>query len=208
MMNAVTNLPLKDQIAAILRREIAGGNMADGEELTQENIATALAVSRIPVREAFLQLESEGLLRRLPNRHVQVVGLTEERRRQNFRIMAAFEQEVASLLAESWNTELPLAQFATLQTGLGEELLARDERFHLAMSQALDNPTLGQLHAIHRRSLFTNAAQKLPEETVLHLDAAIADAIRQQDLQALLVAIQAYYEAFSKEPNHESVNTD
>lgn len=208
MMNAVTNLPLKDQIAAILRREIASGNMADGEELTQENIATALAVSRIPVREAFLQLESEGLLRRLPNRHVQVVGLTKERRHQNFRIMAAFELEVASLLAEGWNTELPLMQFETLQTGLGEELAVRDERFHLAMSQGLNNPTLGQLHAIHRRSLFTNAAEKLPEETIIHLDTAIADAMRQRDLQALLVAIRAYYDAFSKEPNHESTDTD
>lgn len=208
MMNAVTNLPLKDQIAAILRREIASGNMADGEELTQENIATALAVSRIPVREAFLQLESEGLLRRLPNRHVQVVGLTEERRSQNFRIMAAFEREVATLLAESWNTELPLAQFETLQTGLGEELMNRDERFHLAMSQALNNPTLGQLHAIHRRSLFTNAARKLPEETVIHLDSAIAESMRRQDLQALCAAIQTYYDGFSKEPNHETTDTD
>lgn len=208
MMNAVTNLPLKDQIAAILRREIASGNMADGEELTQENIATALAVSRIPVREAFLQLESEGLLRRLPNRHVQVVGLTQTRRAQNFRVMAAFELEVATLLAEDWDTELPLAQFETLQAGLGDELMVRDERFHLAMSQALNNPTLGQLHAIHRRSLFANAACKLPEETVLHLDTAIAAAMQRQDLQALRAAIQAYYDGFSKEPNHESTDTD
>ena len=208
MMNAVTNLPLKDQIAAILRREIACGNMADGEELTQENIATALAVSRIPVREAFLQLESEGLLRRLPNRHVQVVGLTRDRRRQNFQIMAAFEKEIASLLAESWNTPIPLAQFDALQLGLGEELKNRDERFHLSMSQALDNPTLSQLHATHRRSLFTHAGAQLPHETIIHLDTAIADAMRQQDLQALRVAIQAYYDAFSKEPNHESTDTD
>ena len=82
-MNIVTNLPLKDQIAAVLRQEIAAGSLADGEELTQESVAAALAVSRIPVREAFLQLETEGLLRRLPNRHVQVVGLIPGRRRQN-----------------------------------------------------------------------------------------------------------------------------
>lgn len=208
MMNAVTNLPLKDQIAAILRREIACGYMADGEELTQENIATALAVSRIPVREAFLQLESEGLLRRLPNRHVQVVGLTGERRRQNIRIMAAFEQEIASLMAENWNTELPLAQFETLHLGVGEELRCRDEQFHLSMSQALNNPTLSQLHATHRRSLVAYAAGELSDEAIIHLDSAIAEAMRQRDLHALHVAIQAYYDAFSKEPSHESTDTD
>lgn len=59
---------LRDQIAAQLRREIACGRLTDGEELTQERVSAALAVSRIPVREAFLQLESEGVLRRLPNR--------------------------------------------------------------------------------------------------------------------------------------------
>lgn len=208
MMNAVTNLPLKDQIAAILRREIACGNMADGEELTQENIATALAVSRIPVREAFLQLESEGLLRRLPNRHVQVVGLTEERRRQNFRVMATFECEIAAILAETWNTEIPMKQFQTVLSGQGEDLLRQDEIFHLSMSRALNNPTLEQLHATHRRSLFTNAAGTLNAETIIHLDTAIADAMQQHNLQALRVAIQTYYDAFIKEPNNEATYTD
>lgn len=207
MMNAVTNLSLKDQIAAILRREIACGNMADGEELTQENIATALAVSRIPVREAFLQLQSEGLLRRLPNRHVRVVGLTEERRRQNFHIMASFECEIASLLAKNWNVETPMRQFEAVSKANSETILQQDEQFHLSMSRALDNPTLEQLHATHRRSLFASAAT-LHLDTIIHLDTTIANAMQRQDLQALRVAIQTYYDAFSKEPNHESTDTD
>ena len=208
MMNAVTNLPLKDQIAAILRREIACGNMEDGEELTQENIAAALAVSRIPVREAFLQLESEGILRRLPNRHVQVVGLTDHRRRQNFRVMASFECEIASLLAESWNTELPMKQYQLVLESDEENILRQDEKFHLAMSQALDNPTLGQLHATHRRSLFASAATAQDRQTIIHLDTSIAEAMQRQDVQALRFAIQTYYDAFIKEPKHEATDTD
>lgn len=207
MMNAVINLPLKDQIAAALRREIACGNMADGEELTQENVATALAVSRIPVREAFLQLESEGLLRRLPNRHVQVVGLTEARRRQNFRILASFEMEIASLLAESWHTEEALAQFQRVVTSEASTIAYCDEQFHLAMSQALNNPTLSQLHASHRRSLFAGAAS-LDRQHIIYLDTAIADALQSQDIHSLRIAIQTYYDAFIKEPNHESTDAD
>lgn len=207
MMNAVTNLPLKDQIAAILRREIACGNMEDGEELTQENIAAALAVSRIPVREAFLQLESEGILRRLPNRHVQVVGLTDRRRHQNFRILATFECEIASLLAENWNTEASLKQYQLVLESDEENILRQDEKFHLAMSQALDNPTLGQLHATHRRSLFASAAT-LDRQIIMDLDTSIAEAMQRQDVQALRFAIQTYYDAFIKEPNHEATDTD
>ena len=65
-MNPVSVLPLKDHIIEILRREIFSGGMENGLELTQESIADQLKVSRIPVREAFLQLEAEGLLERLP----------------------------------------------------------------------------------------------------------------------------------------------
>ena len=57
MIDPISNLPLKDRVADLIRAEIAAGRVKDGEELTQESVSQALAVSRIPVREAFLQLE-------------------------------------------------------------------------------------------------------------------------------------------------------
>lgn len=189
-MQAITNLSLKDQIANTLRREITSGNMKDGEELTQETIAAALAVSRIPIREAFLQLEAEGLLRRLPNRHVQVVGLTKERRHQNLQILASFECAVAALLAENWSC----VQLAPVDD---------DEAFHLALSRSLKNPTLEQLHAMQRRSLFVPLSQPSPDE-LLQRNQAIADAAAQQDFSSLCVAISSYYNALTKEPTYEA----
>ncbi len=201
-MNIVTNLPLKDQIAAVLRQEIAAGSLADGEELTQESVAAALAVSRIPVREAFLQLETEGLLRRLPNRHVQVVGLTPRRRRQNLRMLAALECEAARLLAETWNIQLPLSAFQALAAGGASP--EQDAAFHRALFQALDNPTLEQQHLIQRRSLFDHAARPLSADRAMQLDAAMVQAMQQQDTEGLCAAIRTYYDACFEEPLYES----
>ena len=71
-MKSVSLVSLKDQAAAALRREIYAGELPDGAELRQEDIAAQLGISRLPVREAMQQLQNEGLLERLPNRHVRV----------------------------------------------------------------------------------------------------------------------------------------
>ncbi|HEV7335198.1 MAG TPA: GntR family transcriptional regulator [Bosea sp. (in: a-proteobacteria)] len=50
-------------LAARLRQEIDQGRWQAGELLRQEQLASEFGVSRIPVREALAQLQSEGLLR-------------------------------------------------------------------------------------------------------------------------------------------------
>lgn len=96
-MKSVSLVSLKDQAAAALRREIYAGELPDGAELRQEDIAAQLGISRLPVREAMQQLQNEGLLERLPNRHVRVVGVTAARLRQSFAVLAAMECELFAL---------------------------------------------------------------------------------------------------------------
>lgn len=50
-------------LATRLRQEIDQGRWQAGELLRQEQLASEFGVSRIPVREALAQLQSEGLLR-------------------------------------------------------------------------------------------------------------------------------------------------
>ena len=49
-------------VADILREKILSGEIVAGEPLRQEAIAKEFSVSRIPVREALLQLEAQGLV--------------------------------------------------------------------------------------------------------------------------------------------------
>lgn len=146
-MKSVSLVSLKDQAAAALRREIYAGELPDGAELRQEDIAAQLGISRLPVREAMQQLQNEGLLERLPNRHVRVVGVTAVRLRQSFAVLAAMECELFAL-----------ADTALREKGLPDP--ACDAEFHLAAAEALDNPTLYQRFFTQRQGLL-DAAQAL-----------------------------------------------
>ena len=60
----------------VLREGILKGVFAPGEHLRQDQLASAIGVSRIPVRSALMQLETEGLIEFLPYRGAIVSGLT------------------------------------------------------------------------------------------------------------------------------------
>ena len=51
-----------DMVYEVLREAIISGAFAPGEHLRQEALATAIGVSRIPVRAALLRLDAEGLV--------------------------------------------------------------------------------------------------------------------------------------------------
>ncbi|MDD7388739.1 MAG: GntR family transcriptional regulator [Lachnospiraceae bacterium] len=92
-------------IVEILRDEILSGHIAGGTELTQKELAESLGVSRMPVREALILLEYQGLIDRLPNNHVKVADLTEDCFSHIFRICRQIETD--ALLSLDSFTELP-----------------------------------------------------------------------------------------------------
>lgn len=57
-----------DQAAQQIRMMVWEGELRPGDRLNQEDLAERLGVSRIPIREAFLQLENEGLIDMTPHR--------------------------------------------------------------------------------------------------------------------------------------------
>jgi DNA-binding GntR family transcriptional regulator len=71
-----------------LRDAILSGTLRGGSRLVQDKIATELNVSRVPVREALLQLESEGLVRMEAHRGASVVWLSPEEIAELFDIRA------------------------------------------------------------------------------------------------------------------------
>jgi DNA-binding GntR family transcriptional regulator len=57
-----------ESIANALRTDILRGKLQGGQALRQDEIATQFGVSKIPVREALVQLKAEGLVNFYPNR--------------------------------------------------------------------------------------------------------------------------------------------
>ena len=69
-------MTLSDEIADIVRDRILRGEYRIGEKIKETSIAEELTVSRTPIREAFKQLESEGLIDYIPNRGCFAKGFT------------------------------------------------------------------------------------------------------------------------------------
>lgn len=75
----VLSYPTRAEAAANeLRRRILTGDYEDGFQLRQDALATELGISRIPLREALVQLESEGLVKILPHKGAIVSELSTE----------------------------------------------------------------------------------------------------------------------------------
>jgi DNA-binding GntR family transcriptional regulator len=67
--------PLSEEILRQLRREILDGAFRPGERIRQEDLARRYGTSRIPVREALKQLETEGLVSLTSNVGARVASL-------------------------------------------------------------------------------------------------------------------------------------
>jgi DNA-binding GntR family transcriptional regulator len=61
---------------AYTKQRVLDATYAGGDLLTEGEVADALGISRTPVREAFLRLEGEGLLRLYPKRGALVVPVS------------------------------------------------------------------------------------------------------------------------------------
>jgi DNA-binding GntR family transcriptional regulator len=59
---SLARIPLKDQVTSVLREHIVKGKLQSGSKLIERELAEWLGVSRMPVHDALVQLEKEGLV--------------------------------------------------------------------------------------------------------------------------------------------------
>lgn len=80
-----------ESLVARLRHEILRGGLDPGLPLRQDEIAARHGVSKIPVREALLQLAAEGLVTSQPNRGFTVSQLRAQEAEEILEIRAVLE---------------------------------------------------------------------------------------------------------------------
>ena len=92
---------LGDKVADIIRDRIIMGEYLPGMRLTEDGFAKALGISRPCVKEAFLILESEGLVtRRVRNKHTEVVAFDKQDIKEIVSLRASIEILCAQFLIE------------------------------------------------------------------------------------------------------------
>lgn len=136
-----------------LKDRILTGKMPAGTSIKPADIGAKLGLSRMPVREAIVQLEAEGLITFGANRRPVVTALTVKEILERLEIRIALE----GLAIERAVTRLTPAAFAELELQLGRMekaaadtkrwLLLHDE-FHDMIYRHAEMPRL--LEEIHR----------------------------------------------------------
>src|SRR6202008_1997863 len=86
----------KDRAHDYVKNQVLTGGFPGGELISEGEVATALGMSRTPVREAFLRLEAGGLLRLYPQRGALVVPVSSEEARSVIEARLLLEEFAAS----------------------------------------------------------------------------------------------------------------
>ena len=146
------NYSLRGRVFHKLREDILNGVYEEGEELKEIAIGNALGVSRTPVREAFRQLELEGLIQIVPNKGAYVTGITPKDIHDIYMIRSLLEGMAAKLATENITEEqleemeenVYLATFHA-EKGHMEQMAELDNRFHHIIYEACGSKMLENL---------------------------------------------------------------
>ena len=136
---------LGDDVADRLREAILHGELRGGQHLREEELAEKLQVSRGPVRDAFVLLEREGLIRSSRHRGVTVVDLTLRDLHEIYTLRSALE---------------PLAVRLAIERGTGADLAGIEsalDEFTAALSPRMSERTAADLDVRFHDAIFRAA---------------------------------------------------
>ena len=140
----VNHPSLKDTAAAYLREQILTGQLPPGTKIDQDEISEALGISRLPVREALIELAQESLIDAVPRRGAFVARLERADVVDHYRIFGLIAGLAGSRAA----------------TSLSDEELAHLRRIHESFVAATDPEDKARWnHEFHR---IINQRRRLP----------------------------------------------
>jgi DNA-binding GntR family transcriptional regulator len=186
---------MTDTVVEILREAILDGALPSGAWLPEDRLATALAVSRTPVREALRLLADDGLVAKTvhygavvaPWSLDDVLALYVVRAQlEGLASRLAAQRLPAGLLPTLMETNGRMA--ACLESGNLSNLASINLEFHKALRDAAENPYLSRFliqieHAVRRAD---HSTLERPDRAaaVIAEHQAIIDAVGRQDPDA------------------------
>ena len=90
-------LSLKDHVYQYIADQISKGELVPGKKINENEICQELNISRTPVREALIQLSSEGVLENVPRKGFIIKELKEGEARQLYEVIGHLDGLAAQL---------------------------------------------------------------------------------------------------------------
>ncbi len=194
-----------DRAYHLTKSKILSGTYPGGELISEGEIAEALKVSRTPVREAFLKLQSEGLLKLYPKKGAMVVPVSNHEIEMVFETRLVLERfAVEKVLGAGFGFRV--ADAVDVMISKQREALDRDDlesfvdidrEIHNFILHSAGNSILCDLYASmrDRQIRMGNVLLYLSPSRVMHILAEheeIAELFRKGELEPLLEATVAH----------------
>lgn len=168
-----------EQAADAIRRKIIAGELPEGFQLRQDALAAELGISRIPVREALVQLEGEGLVRIVPHKGAVVSEMSIEEISELFMLRGLLEP----LLLKKSAPKLTPDDFARLDAVLAEykeELHAQHPERWGELNTQVHNLLMSRADQPRTAAIVTTLLQQTDRYTRLQLSLS-ADSCRRAE---------------------------
>jgi len=134
---------------AQIREEIINGELALGEMLSESGMAGSLGISKTPVREALVRLESEGLVTIVPQKGTFVFTVTGKELADMCTVRSALETTALKVSYQHTRSELAaglLSIIAQMTSALASKDIATylklDTQYHRELFEHSDNSYL------------------------------------------------------------------
>lgn len=195
---------LAEEVATFIRDGILAGRLRPGDRIDQDAIADELGVSRLPVREALISLDREGLVQTIPRKGSYVSRIDRDDIADHYTIFG----QVAGLAAARAVLRLHDDDLARL-VDLHERMLAADSlseqqrlnhEFHRTINLGAGSQRMTAMLQLLSRSLpmpyADFPAEWLDEANRQHKD--ILDALRRRDTLAAQRAMEQHINASAR----------
>lgn len=189
------NVSLSTDLSIRLKEDILSGKLRKNQKLTEQAICETYKVSRTPVREALVALESEGLIETIPNRGAFVVGLSSQDMADIFTLRKIYEvqaikwaiERISDDEMEDLEENFDFMEFYTMKKDI-DKMLNINVNFHQMIYKASHNRLLQhllssyQIYVKHTKA----AAMQKPSylETVLEEHRKIFQAFKDRNIEA------------------------
>jgi DNA-binding GntR family transcriptional regulator len=210
-VNAINTLSLVDAVYEQIRRRILDNVWPPGHRALEQEVALALGVSRTPVREALVRLQSEGLVEVVPRHGMRVLPVSPVDMREIYEILTALECMAAEILARRKPGDEELAPLVQATQAMDQALAAddldawarADEQFHaqlveLAGNRHLQATVMNHWDRAHRARMFTLRLRPKPVNSTREHMALVAH-LRAGDAQAAAQENRAHRERAARE---------
>lgn len=137
------SLPIRDQVANILRKKIITGQLETNQQLIERELSKELGISTTPIKEAFRILESEGLLYTVSRKGSYVASIGTDELAEIAYVRAAFEGMIASFAVSKLTDE----EIATMG-----RILTEIEPFVQSEESGKIQPLANEFHQIIRNA--------------------------------------------------------